>query len=324
MAYERDIKSRRLLVSSSVVSVLSSIVLLIFATNCHAFAPSPKSSPIVHYSRDRNNKKNEVTRIFSSATTAEEVQPGLTKTITKKGNGERLRFGDIALVKYSCNVPSMPPFAKASKQKIQVNPGNGVFIKGWDLALSTMSIGERATICVEDAKEFGYGAAGVPPFIPSNSVIEMDIEILDVQDSSEMLKLDASGLLSNSENATPRTPAAIAAAYQTRQDEAEIIPVKEGLEGWIEKIKGFYFFGFFEGETGQKAPWILRPSITFPIAFFIVGAAFAVSIKLNAISERGSQGRDELDEIVLSATFIKDMLVYALMVQGGGRSDIGF
>ena len=45
---------------------------------------------------------------------------------------------------------------------------------------------------------------------------------------------------------------------------------KEGLEGWIEKAKSFYFFGFFEGETGEQAPWILRPSITFPIAFAVV------------------------------------------------------
>ena len=87
---------------------------------------------------------------------------------------------------------------------------------------------------------------------------------------------------------------------------------KEGLEGILDKLKGYYFFGFFEGETGQQAPWILRPSITFPIAFLIVGAAFYVSIKLNAISERGLPSRDELDDIVLSANFVKDTIIYAL------------
>jgi hypothetical protein len=77
-------------------------------------------------------------------------------------------------------------------------------------------------------------------------------------------------------------------------------PKKEGLEGWIETVKGWYFFGFFEGETGEEAPWILKPSITFPIAFAIVGAAFWVSFKFGAIYERGSQSTDELDDIVLS------------------------
>lgn len=75
---------------------------------------------------------------------------------------------------------------------------------------------------------------------------------------------------------------------------------KEGVEGWIEKVKGWYFFGFFEGETGEEAPWYLKPSITFPLAFAIVGAAFWVSVYGGAISERGVQSTDELDDIILS------------------------
>jgi hypothetical protein len=79
-----------------------------------------------------------------------------------------------------------------------------------------------------------------------------------------------------------------------------LTPKKEGLEGWIETVKGWYFFGFFEGETGEEAPWILRPSITFPIAFAIVGAAFYISYAGGAITERGMQSTDELDDIILS------------------------
>ena len=78
-------------------------------------------------------------------------------------------------------------------------------------------------------------------------------------------------------------------------------PEKEGLEGFLEKAKSFYFFGFFEGETGEQAPWILRPSITFPIAFLIVRAAFYVSYLSGAISERGASITDELDEVILSS-----------------------
>lgn len=62
-----------------------------------------------------------------------------------------------------------------------------------------------------------------------------------------------------------------------------------------------YFFGLFEGETGEKAPWFLRPSITFPLAFLIVGAAFFVQFSVGGIKERGAQVTDELDEIILSA-----------------------
>jgi len=81
---------------------------------------------------------------------------------------------------------------------------------------------------------------------------------------------------------------------------------KEGLEGLIEKAKEFYFFGFFEGETGEQAPWILRPSITFPIAFAVVGLGFYVTYAVGGISERGAQVTDELDDIVLSWNVLKD------------------
>lgn len=136
---------------------------------------------------------------------------------------------------------------------------------------------------------------------------------------------------------------------------------KEGLEGLIEKAKSFYFFGFFEGETGEQgmltsllenlklelltnsslpdyfmhyaillfgiiatfiwtfhlnlsaaffiiAPWILRPSITFPIAFAVVGLGFWVTYAVGGISERGAQVTDELDDIILSWNVLKDTL----------------
>ncbi len=105
-----------------------------------------------------------------------------------------------------------------------------------------------------------------------------------------------------------RTPEAIAAAYASRQEQMmfEKQNEKEGLEGLIEKVKGFYFFGFFEGETGEQAPWILRPSITFPIAFALVGVGFYITFAVGGISERGAQVTDELDDIVLSWNLMKD------------------
>jgi hypothetical protein len=92
-------------------------------------------------------------------------------------------------------------------------------------------------------------------------------------------------------------------------------PKKEGLEGMIDTVKGWYFFGFFEGETGEQAPWILRPSITFPIAFAVVGAAFYISYTFGAITERGVQSTDELDEIILSmqTNLPSNLLVIALV-----------
>jgi len=238
---------------------------------------------------------------------------GLTKTVTKPGNGVPLRLGDVATVKYSCYVPggeatTTAPFARSEEQKVVV--GDGVMIRGWEEALRTMEVGERATVRITDAEAYGYGAAGVPPFVPPGAEIEMELQVLDAEEGVDM------SMLATSDPLKPRTPGAIAAAYKTRQDRAAFLEStteqKEGLEALIEKAKSFYFFGFFEGETGQAAPWYLRPSITFPLAFLIVGAAFYVSYLGGAISERGAQVRDELDEIIVMNDALRGGMVLAL------------
>jgi hypothetical protein len=93
-----------------------------------------------------------------------------------------------------------------------------------------------------------------------------------------------------------------------------MVPEREGFEGWLDKARNYYFFGFFEGETGEAAPWFLRPSITFPIAFAIVGATFYVAFAFGGIRERGGQVKDELDEILLSSVAAHPALVLAVVV----------
>lgn len=112
----------------------------------------------------------------------------------------------------------------------------------------------------------------------------------------------------------PRTPAAIAAAYEIKMKDKAMYdpPEKEGLEYWIDKIKTSYFFGLFEGETGQEAPWYLKPNITFPLAFLVVGIAFWVSLAGGAISERGMPTTDELDEIIISSNVIQSSVAMAM------------
>ncbi len=202
------------------------------------------------------------------------------------------------------------------------------------MALRSMREGERASISITDPN-LAYGVAGVPPFVPPNAQIQMDIEVIMVEenvDGSGGMAASAGGL-SGSDAAgldamldgpvsRPRTPGAIAAAYEQRMREKAInAPAeKEGVEYWIDKIKGSYFFGLFEGETGQKAPWYLTPSITFPIAFLVVGAAFWASLAGGAISERGMPTTDELDEIIVSSSasdIIRSSVVMAvIMIQG--------
>ena len=53
-------------------------------------------------------------------------------------------------------------------------------IDGWEEAIKTMRVGERAIVRITDP-ELGYGAAGVAPVVPPNAVIELDLEVLDAK-----------------------------------------------------------------------------------------------------------------------------------------------
>jgi len=236
-------------------------------------------------------------KLFSVPTI--DLPEGIQKTISKEGDGPHVKRGDIATVKYSCYVPDSPPFARGKSQRVTI--GGGEMIDGWEKAIQTMRIGERAVVRITDPS-FAYGTGGVPPVVPPNAEIEVILEVLDSTSKSEI----EYNTLMIGDPSNPRTPEAIAAAYDKLMAKRALEPKKEGLEGFISTVKGWYFFGFFGGETGEEAPWYLKPSITFPISFAIVGAAFYISFVGGAITERGVQRTDELDEIILSlSTFAK-------------------
>lgn len=266
------------------------LLILLFPSFTNGFVAVPRVSrqPLVLYSAT------------ASSISSGSLPEALLKTITKVGNGPMVRMGDIATVKYSCYVSGNPtPFSRSTSKAQKMMIGDGSMITGFDQAIRSMRVGERCMVQITDAS-FGYGSDGVPPIIPANAVQDLDIEILDAQPAAANIDFDR---LAEADN-TPRTASDIAAAFALRNQQKALNPEPEleGLDWVLAKAKSFYFYGLFEGETGERPPWFLRPSITFPLAFVIVGAAFYVSYVGGAISERGAQSTDELDEIILSST----------------------
>jgi len=272
-----------------------------------------------------------------TATTATMLPEGLLKTIVTPGGRDaasKVGQGDYATIKYTCYaVPEEDAndeetdnsttkanilLARSESEKMVV--GDGSMVQGWDAALRSMAVGERAIVRVTDptlgyatktgtvvdgAVDTAFQTLGIEGLTSSSSSqtqqLEFDIEVLKIQTAKSVaemyeLNFDSIALMDD----TPQTAADIADAYERRMEQKA--PDKEGLEYWIDKVQNYYFFGFFEGETGEEAPWYLKPSITFPIAFAIVGAAFYISLLAGAISEKGAQSIDELDVIVKATT----------------------
>jgi hypothetical protein len=262
---------------------ICALSVMLFIVRCDSFSMPPQST--ARQARTRRSPR------LSSAT--DTLPEGLTKSIERQGSGPPVSFGDICTLSYSCYVvddidadaDDSIPFAKSKSQKYMV--GDGSMIDAWEKVIPTMRVGERSIIRVNDPK-LAYGSNGVPPIVP--------LELLDAQAATTNIDFDSLALAEK----TPTTAAEIQAAFEKKLAAKSDEPKLEGFELFLKKAQSFYFFGIFEGETGQRPPWFLRPSITFPLAFAIVGAAFYVSIAGGAISERGAQVKDELDEVILT------------------------
>ena len=70
-------------------------------------------------------------------------------------------------------------------------------INGWDYAIRSMEVGERALIRVVDTDNLGYGQQGVPPLIQPNQQLEFDITLLDCQPPTLNIDFDSIATLDN-------------------------------------------------------------------------------------------------------------------------------
>ena len=59
---------------------------------------------------------------------------------------------------------------------IKIKAGTGAVIDGWDMALLTMRLGERADIFLQP--KYAFGEKGRPPKIPPNSRVIFRVELL--------------------------------------------------------------------------------------------------------------------------------------------------
>ena len=107
---------------------------------------------------------------------------GVIKEILKASDKEEAMFiGAEILVNYEGRLSDGTVFDTSfDKDPIRVVIGTGQVIKGWEIGVMSMKLGERAEFTL--APEYGYGHCGSPPGIPDGSTLIFDIEVLEIKE----------------------------------------------------------------------------------------------------------------------------------------------
>ncbi|KAH8678787.1 putative FK506-binding protein 1 [Tricladium varicosporioides] len=108
---------------------------------------------------------------------------GVTKTILQEGSGPIPKVGDTVTIQYTGYLKdTSKPDNKGNKFDSSVGRGPfvvaigvGMVIKGWDEGVTTMKLGEKATLDI--TSDFAYGDRGFPGHIPANASLIFDVEL---------------------------------------------------------------------------------------------------------------------------------------------------
>ena len=106
---------------------------------------------------------------------------GLQIEILKQGEGEEAKNGDTVNVHYTGTLTDGTKFDSSIDRgaPFPFTLGAGQVIKGWDLGVVGMKVGEKRKLTI--APELGYGTVGAGAVIPPNATLIFEVEMISIQ-----------------------------------------------------------------------------------------------------------------------------------------------
>jgi hypothetical protein len=106
---------------------------------------------------------------------------GLEVTTLKAGTGDTLKAGQTARVHYVGTLENGSKFdsSRDKGQPFPVKVGVGQVIRGWDVGLPGMKVGELRRLKIPHP--LAYGEQGQPPVIPPRSTLIFEVELIGIE-----------------------------------------------------------------------------------------------------------------------------------------------
>lgn len=107
---------------------------------------------------------------------------GMKIETTKAGNGAEIKNGQTAVMKYTGKLEDGTVFDATEKHggtPFDFTLGAGMVIKGWDLGVLGMKVGEMRTFTIPS--DLAYGPNGIPGVIPGGATLIFDVELVAIK-----------------------------------------------------------------------------------------------------------------------------------------------
>ena len=167
------------------VIVLAVIVGLGYIT-INKKAVAPKDVTVNTLGGDTNTMNEDTNQAAAGAASASgKTADGVKVTTIKEGTGAVAKAGDTVAMNYTGTLTDGTVFDSNIDPKFQhVQPfvftlGTGQVIKGWDIGVAGMKVGEKRKL--EISADNAYGAAGAGGVIPPNASLTFEVELLAIK-----------------------------------------------------------------------------------------------------------------------------------------------
>jgi FK506-binding protein 1 len=132
---------------------------------------------------DNNASKTNLSVVIDDLDYVAVAKMGVERTVLKPGNGGRKpQKGEMVVAHYVGRFPGEDSKefdnSRARQKPLTFIIGIGSVIKGWDVGMMQMELGETALLKI--TSDYGYGEDGLAPMVPPNADLEFEVEILEV------------------------------------------------------------------------------------------------------------------------------------------------
>ena len=137
---------------------------------------------IINWSKNNKiNKDMDAVLDNNDEQNSEIKNDGLKIEVLNEGEGVAAKNGDNVSVHYTGTLEDGTKFDSSIDRGIPFNfvLGAGQVIKGWDLGVLGMKIGEKRKLIIPS--DLAYGENGIPGAIPSNATLAFEVELLEIK-----------------------------------------------------------------------------------------------------------------------------------------------